>query len=575
MNIFPGVGVSRGIAIGPVFQFRKVSLEFETYTPQDTAEEWERFQAAVDITRDRLTDIYNRAVGSLGTDEAAIFQAHLTILDDPDLHDSIREKIFVGSVNAESALKEVAEGYCQQLESLEDEYFRARATDIRDVSDSCLKVLLNVAETAQAALKEASIIISAELTPSDCLLIDKSMILGFCTIEGGPTSHTTILARSLGVPALVGVGEDVLAIENGGLAILDGFKGELVVDPDPDCQEYYLRLKDSQDEQLAKALIETHQPAITLDGHRVKMMANVGDDAGAQEAVSYGAEGVGLLRTEFIYFQRTNIPDEQTQYQIYRQIVDTMGDRPVILRTLDIGGDKQLPYLDLPYELNPFLGVRGIRLCLRNLDLFRPQLRAAIRAGSGRELLLMFPMVTKASELREARRMFEACRAELLEEGVPVAEHMEIGIMVEIPAAALLADHLADEVDFFSIGTNDLSQYTLAVDRTNASLSDLVNAFDPSVLRLVSMVVNAAHTKGKLVGVCGELAGEPLAIPILVGLGVDELSMNPPAIPIAKQIVRSLTFSGSKELAGRVLELETSAQVQECVKEHFPFLVSF
>jgi phosphoenolpyruvate-protein phosphotransferase (PTS system enzyme I) len=573
MNIFSGVGVSRGIAIGPVFQFRKVSLEFETYTPQDTAEEWKRFQAAVDITRDRLNDIYNRAVGSLGTDEAAIFQAHLTILDDPDLHDSIREKIIVGSVNAEAALKEVAEGYCQQLESLEDEYFRARATDIRDVSDSCLKVLLNVTETSQAALNEASIIISAELTPSDCLLIDKPMILGFCTIEGGPTSHTTILARSLGVPALVGVGEDVLAIENGVLAILDGSKGEMVVDPDLECLENYLHLKGAQDEQLAKALGETHRPAITLDGHRVKMMANVGDDAGAQEAVSYGAEGVGLLRTEFIYFQRTTIPDEQTQYQIYRQIVDTMGDRPVILRTLDIGGDKQLPYLDLPYELNPFLGVRGIRLCLRNLDLFKPQLRAAIRAGCGRGLLLMFPMVTKASELREARRMFDACRAELLKEGVPVAEHMKIGIMVEIPAAALLADHLADEVDFFSIGTNDLSQYTLAVDRTNASLSDLVNAFDPSVLRLISMVVNAAHTKGKMVGVCGELAGEPLAIPILVGLGVDELSMNPPAIPIAKQIVRSLTFSRAKELAGRVLELETSAQVQECVKEYFPFLV--
>jgi phosphoenolpyruvate-protein phosphotransferase (PTS system enzyme I) len=573
MNIFPGVGVSPGIAIGPVFQFRKVLLEFETYTPQDTAEEWKRFQSAVDITRDKLNDIYNRAVGSLGTDEAAIFQAHLTILDDPDLHDSIREKILVESVNAEAALKEVAEGYCQQLESLEDEYFRARATDIRDVSDSCLKVLLNVTESSQAALKEPSIIISAELTPSDCLLIEKSMILGFCTMEGGPTSHTTILARSLGVPALVGVGEDVLIIESGGLSILDGFKGELVVDPDPECLENYLRLKGDQDEQLAKALGESHRPAITQDGHRVKMMANVGDDAGAQEAVSYGAEGVGLLRTEFIYFQRTTIPDEQTQYQIYRQIVDTMGDRPVILRTLDIGGDKQLPYLDLPYELNPFLGVRGIRLCLRNVDLFKPQLRAAIRAGSGRELLLMFPMVTKASELREARRLFEDCRAELLEEGLPVAEHMEIGIMVEIPAAALLADHLAAEVDFFSIGTNDLSQYTLAVDRTNASLSDLVNAFDPSVLRLISMVVNAAHTKGKMVGVCGELAGEPLAIPILVGLGVDELSMNPPAIPVAKQIVRTLTLSGAKELAGRVLELETSAEVQECVKVHFPFLV--
>jgi phosphotransferase system enzyme I (PtsI) len=573
MTVFPGIGVSRGIAIGPVFQFRKVSLEFKTYSPEDTAEEWKRFQAAVDITREKLTDVYNRAKASLGTDEAAIFQAHLTILDDPDLHDSIRKKIIGECINAEAALQEVVEGYCQQLELLADEYFRARAADIRDVSDSCLEVLLNVTETSQEAIKEASIIISAELTPSDCLLIDKSMILGFCTIVGGPTSHTTIMARNLGVPALVGVWPEVLEIENGCIAILDGLKGELVVHTDPECLTDYLRLKGDQDEKLAKALEETHQPAITLDAHRIKIMANVGDNAGAHEAISYGAEGIGLLRTEFIYFQHSTIPDEETQYQIYRQIVETMGDRQVILRTLDVGGDKKLPYLDLPYELNPFLGVRGIRLCLRNLDLFKPQLRAAIRAGCGKELLLMFPMVTKAYELREARRLFQACCEELREEGLPVAERMEMGIMVEIPAAALLADQLAAEVDFFSIGTNDLSQYTLAVDRTNTNLSDLVNAFDPSILRLISMIVKAAHSKGKMVGVCGELAGEPLAIPILVGLGVDELSMNPPAIPIAKQIVRNLTFSGANELAGCVLELETPTQVYECVKEHFPFLV--
>lgn len=572
MNVFKGIGVSNGIGIGPVFQFRKVSLEFETYCPEDIEQEWRRFQDAVDITRARLTGIYAQAVASLGAEEAAIFQAHLTILDDPDLHDSVKEFIQSQQVNAEAALQKVAEGYCQQLEMLEDDYFRARAADIRDVSDSCMKVLLNVTESSQEALETASIIIGTELTPSDCLLLDKSQVLGFCTIEGGPTSHTTILARSLGIPALVGVGPEVLSIESGGLAILEGMKGELILNPDPDCLAEYQHLKAYQEGKFARAIEETFQPAITQDGLQVKVMANVGDVEGARAAAHYGAEGVGLLRTEFIYFQRSTIPDEETQYQIYRQILDALGDRPVILRTLDIGGDKQLPYLSLPEELNPFLGVRGIRLCLRKLDLFKPQLRAAIRAGSGRKLLLMFPMLTKASELREARRLFEECRVELVQEDLPAADHMEIGIMIEVPAAALLADSLASEVDFFSIGTNDLSQYTLAVDRTNASLSDLVSAFDPSVLRLIAMVVEAAHKQGKMVGVCGELAGEPLAIPILVGLGVDELSMNPPAIPIAKQIVRSLTHAAAKELSLRVLELETPDQVQESVKEQFPFL---
>ncbi len=572
MNVFTGIGVSRGIAIGPVFQFRKTSLEFETYCPEDSTQEWRRFQEAVDVTRTKLNEIYTQAVASLGADEAAIFQAHLTILDDPDLHDSVKQVIQSQGINAEAALREVAEEYCRQLEMLEDEYFRARAADIRDVSDSCIKVLLDVTESSYEALGVASIIVGAELTPSDCVLLDKSKVLGFCTIEGGPTSHTTILARSLGIPALVGVVPEILSITTGSDAILDGLKGELIVEPGQDCLSDYQRLKAYQDGQFATAIEETHRPAITQDGYGVKVMANVGDLAGAQEAVSYGAEGVGLLRTEFIYFQRSAMPDEETQYQIYRQILDAFGDRPVILRTLDIGGDKQLPYLSLPVELNPFLGVRGIRLCLQKTDLFKPQLRAAIRAGSGKNLLLMFPMLTKASELREARGLFDECRNELLEEGLAVADRMEIGIMVEVPAAALLADSLAAEADFFSIGTNDLSQYTLAADRTNASLSELVSAFDPSVLRLIAMVVEAAHKQGKMVGVCGELAGEPLAIPILVGLGVDELSMNPPAIPIAKQSVRGLTFKAAKQLCEHILDLETPIQVQEMVKERFPFL---
>jgi phosphoenolpyruvate-protein phosphotransferase len=460
--------------------------------------------------------------------------------------------------------------YVEMLESLDDEYFRARAADVRDVTERVLCALLNVTNSPAAALSTSSIILARDLTPSDTILLDKSQVLGFCTVEGGRTSHTAILARGLGIPAVVGIGARVLDVPDGALAVLDGTDGLLLVDPDEATVTAYRGQQAATATVLAQAREQSHEPAITRDGHRVEIVANVGNVEGARTALEAGAEGIGLLRTEFLYLERAAWPDEEEQYRAYRAIVDVFGHQPVILRTLDIGGDKELPYLSLPQEANPFLGVRAIRLCLAKPELFRPQLRAALRAGAGRNLKLMFPMVATVAEVRAARALLEECRAELLAQGQPLAENMEVGIMIEIPAAALMADRLAAEVDFFSIGTNDLTQYALAADRTNAQVAPLATGFQPAVLRLVRDVIAAAHAQGKWVGLCGELAGEPLALPILLGLGLDEFSMNPPAIPLAKQIIRDLTLDEAREVAQAALELDSPDGVKTLVRERVP-----
>lgn len=570
MKTLRGIAASRGVAIGPAFRFRRADLRFERHTVEDPAAEWARFQAALETAREQLADVYVKAEAESGAEQAAIFQAHALMLEDPELLETVRTTIGEQSVNAEAALSDAAEMYAQMLESLDDEYLRARAVDVRDVATRVLRILLGVAESPTAGLTAPSIILARDLTPSDTVMLDKSLVLGFCTAEGGATSHTAILARGLGLPAVVGAGPDVLEIPEGATLVLDGSEGTLLVQPDEEMVAGYRARQTAAATVLAQACERAHEPAVTRDGHRVEVVANVGNVEGSQAALEAGAEGVGLLRTEFLYLERTRLPDEEEQYRAYRAIVDVFGERPVILRTLDIGGDKELPYLDLPHEMNPFLGLRAIRLCLAQPELFRPQLRAALRAGAGRNLKVMFPMVATVTEVRAARAVLEECRAELLAEGQPVAEKMEVGIMVEIPAAALMADHLAAEVDFFSIGTNDLSQYTLAADRTNAQVAPLVTGFQPAVLRLVRDVIAAAHAQGKWVGLCGELAGEPLAIPILLGLGLDEFSMNPPAIPLAKQIIRALTLDEAREVAQAALELDSPDAVRALVRERVP-----
>ncbi|MEA3341194.1 MAG: phosphoenolpyruvate--protein phosphotransferase [Chloroflexota bacterium] len=570
MKTLQGIGASPGIAIGAAFHFRRANLRFERCTVEDPSAEWARFQAALKTASAQLAAVCAQAEAECGAEDAAIFQAHALMLDDPELLDTVRTAIEEQCVNAETALNAAAGTYIQLLESLDDEYLSARAADVRDVTERVLRILLCVAESPTANLTVPSIILARDLTPSDTVMLDKSLVLGFCTAEGGPTAHTAILARGLGLPAVVGIGPDILEISDDAALILDGGSGTLVAEPDEETVATCRNWQATATTLLAQAREHAHEPAVTRDGHRVEVVANIGNVEGARAAIDAGAEGVGLLRTEFLYLERASLPDEETQYQAYRAIVYEFGDRPVILRTLDIGGDKELPYLDLPPEMNPFLGVRAIRLCLARPELFRPQLRAALRAGVGRNLKIMFPMVATVAEVRAARTILEECRAELLAEGQAVAGKMEIGIMVEIPSAALMADRLASEVDFFSIGTNDLSQYTMAADRANAAVAPLASGFQPAVLRLIRGVIAAAHAQGKWVGLCGELAGEPLAIPILLGLGLDEFSMNPPVIPLAKHIIRALTLDEARAVAQAALELDSPDAIQALVRERAP-----
>jgi phosphoenolpyruvate-protein phosphotransferase len=571
MMILSGIAASRGIAIGPAFHFTRTPLVFQRCLVEDPAAEWARLQTALDVVREQLEEVYARARFECGPEEAAIFQAHAMMLEDPELLQAVRSAIVEEGTNAESALSDVAETYAQMLEALEDEYLCARAADVRDVTHRVLCTLVGTSDSPAEDLTAPSIILARDLTPSDTILLDKSLVLGFCTAEGGPTSHTAILARGLGLPAIVGAGQEILNIPGGCQLVLDGTRGKLVVEPDRETVARYREQKATAATILERAREQAAEPAVTRDGHRVEVVANIGNVEGARAALEAGAEGVGLLRTEFLYLERPHLPDEEEQFRAYRAILDLFGaEQPVVLRTLDIGGDKDLPYLDLAHEMNPFLGVRAMRLCFTHPELIKPQLRAALRAGVGRNLKVMFPMVATLAEVRQARTLLDACRAELTAEGQPVAEHVEVGIMIEIPAAALMADQLAAEVDFFSIGTNDLSQYAMAADRTNALVASLATGFQPAVLRLIRTTIDAAHARDRWVGLCGEFASEPLAIPILLGLGLDEFSMNPPAIPVAKQIIRTLRLDQAREVAEAALTMDSPEAVQELVRRRVP-----
>jgi phosphotransferase system enzyme I (PtsI) len=569
-----GIAAAKGIAIGPVFQFQPVDLRVERYIVADPDEEIKRLDKAVVTAAEEVRKVYEKAKAETTTEQASIFEAHLMMLQDPELLDTIHKTIAENKWNAESAVKEATEHYVRILEGMGDDYFKSRATDVHDVADRLLRILLGKNSAEPGKLLQPSIIIAKDLTPSDTVLLDKRQVLGFCTAEGSETSHTAILARASGIPAVVGGGQDILSIPTGSQVILDGTTGKVIIDPTREIIERYTVRKTSGAAETESALAHSHERAITLDGKQVEVVANIGSIEGAKTAIEKGAEGVGLLRTEFLYMERKTLPDEEEQYKAYSAILDVFGKLPVVLRTSDIGGDKELPYLNLAKETNPFLGVRGLRLALVHPEeLLKPQLKAALRAGKGHDLRIMFPMVASLTELHQARRSVEKCREELIKEGKPTGEKIQIGIMVEVPSAALMADKFAPEVDFFSIGTNDLTQYTLAADRTNSQLAALSSAFSPAVLRLIQNVILQAHKYGKWVGLCGELAGEPLAIPILLGLGLDEFSMNPPAIPAAKQIIRGLKMPECQKLAEEILELESSDEVKAYVRGKMPDIV--
>jgi phosphotransferase system enzyme I (PtsI) len=553
-----------------VFQFKRVALEVSLCAVSDVEAEVVRVRQAVALAGEQLQQIHQKARQEATAAEAEIFEAHLMMLEDPELWGQVESAIRDEKINAESALVNVSATFTEMLKAMDNEYFAARALDVQDVSDRVLRILLGVAESPTEGLIVPSIIFSDDLTPSDTILLDKSLVLGFCTAEGSSTSHSAILARGLGLPAVAGAGKPVLEIVNGTRLILDGGKGLLLIDPDEETVSEYreriVRVKSIRDAALQHA----NEPTTTLDGKAVEVGANIGNVSDARLAIENGADGVGLLRTEFLYLERSSLPGEDEQYQAYKQILDVMEKKPLVLRTLDAGGDKEISYLGMPAEMNPFLGERAIRLCLTHPELLKTQIRAALRASVGHNLKIMFPMIATLDEVRRAKVVLEECQTELMAEGKAVAEEIEVGIMVEIPAAAIMADHLAKEVDFFSIGTNDLSQYTLAADRTNARVAHLSNAFQPAVLRLVRDVVRAAHAYEKWAGMCGELAGEPLAVPILIGLGLDEFSMSPPMVPLIKQIIRNLNAEDMRGLAHEALNLESPEDVMELVRSRVP-----
>ncbi len=453
-----------------------------------------------------------------------------------------------------------AEHYARALEELTDEYFRARAADVRDVARRCLRVLLGKPQM-DVLLNKPSIIVAQDLSPSDTVRMEKSMVLGFCTAEGGATSHTAILAKALGVPAVVGVGDELFGAIDGGTLLINGRTGEITIGPDEAIVSSFLKAQKAEKEQAAAELSSAGEPALTRDGIQAEVVANVGSIADAEKALACGAEGIGLLRSEFLYLDRQTAPNEEEQYTVYKRIFDIQGGRPVVIRTIDVGGDKELPYIDLGREDNPFLGWRAIRMCLDTPDFFKTQLRAILRAAFGHDIRIMFPMIATVTEVTRARELLDESRAELRAAGQSFGEHIQMGIMIEIPAAAVMADKLVQVVDFFSIGTNDLTQYTLAVERTNKKVAHLSNALDPAVLRLIAKIIEEGHKGGVWVGMCGELAGDSKAIPVLLGLGLDEFSMAPTLVPHAKAVIRECSVAACKKIANDVLDMATYSEV--------------
>jgi phosphocarrier protein FPr len=561
------VPISEGIAIAPLYRFRLPLPTISEEPAEDSELEWEKLQRALEITRQAI----ERRAGQMRTlvspAEAAIFDVHLLILQDPDLLAIAEENIRQKRQKASAAWNAAAETIAARYRSLPDAYLQQRAADVEDVKNQVLLALAGQVAAEKITFPEAVILYADEITPTQTAQLDMSAVVGIVTRSGGPTSHSAILARALGIPAVSGVGLALESVPEGTPLAIDGSKGMVWLRPAGEVlKELAERQKRWQSEREAMRRA-SFTLATTRDGRRIEVVANVGNVSEAQAAVQNGAEGIGLLRTEFLFLTRTSPPDESEQLTVLRQIGAAMEGRAVIVRTLDAGGDKELPYIQLPPEANPFLGVRAIRMSLRHKDLFLPQLRAILRAAHEFPFRIMFPMVANLEEVHQARALLVEAHQQLTAEKLPHAWPIESGIMVEIPSAALLSDQFAPEVDFFSIGTNDLTQYTLAAERGNPLLSDLNDALHPAVLRLIQTVAEAAHRYGKWVGVCGELAGDPLAVPVLIGLGVDELSLNPAGIPRVKAILGALDMPATQNLARQILEMASAAEARQAARQ--------
>jgi len=565
MTSLLGIAASNGIAIAKAYRLVEPDLSFEKKMIENPAAEIERFRQAMAKAKSELETIRDRAKVELGEDKAAIFEAHLLVLNDPELNSPIEDKIQSEKLNAESALKETADMFVAMFEQMDNEYMKERAADIRDVTKRVLSHLLGVQLPNPSMIAEEVVIVAEDLTPSDTAQLNRQFVKGFTTNIGGRTSHSAIMARSLEIPAVVGTKLATNEINNGDLVIVDGLKGEVHINPTQEVIKQYRKVAADYELQKAEWAKLVNEQTISADGQHVELAANIGTPNDLKGVTANGAEGVGLYRTEFLYMGRDQLPTEEEQFEAYKAVLEGMNGKPVVVRTLDIGGDKELPYLELPKEMNPFLGFRAIRLCLEEQNIFRTQLRALLRASNYGNLKIMFPMIATLDEFRSAKSILEDEKQKLLAEGQKVSEKIELGIMVEIPSTAVLADQFAKEVDFFSIGTNDLIQYTMAADRMNQRVSYLYQPYSPSILRLVKMVIDAAHAEGKWVGMCGEMAGDETAIPILLGLGLDEFSMSATSILKARSLIRKLNKSEMEKLANEVINMQTTSQVIDAV----------
>lgn len=568
MTTLKGIGASDGIAIAKAYLLIEPDLSFSNDTVSDVDAEVEKFKAAVNQSKVELTQIRNNAEVALGADKAAIFDAHLLVLEDPELINPIEENIRNNKMNAAASLSEVSTNFVNIFESMDNEYMRERAADIKDVSKRVLSHILGVALPNPTLIDEPVVIIAEDLTPSDTAQLNKKFVQGFATNIGGRTSHSAIMSRSLEIPAVVGTKNVTESVQQGDFVIVDGLSGEVIVNPDElTITGYKARQAEFlQEKEELKQLVS--DKTVTKEGVHVELAANIGTPNDLEGVKNNGAEGIGLYRTEFLYMGRDAMPTEDEQFEAYKKVLSEMDGKRVVVRTLDIGGDKELPYLNLPKEMNPFLGYRAIRLCLDQQDIFRTQLRALLRASSYGKLSIMFPMIATINEFRDAKAILEEEKQQLLADKVKVADDIELGIMVEIPSTAAMADIFAKEVDFFSIGTNDLIQYTMAADRMSERVSYLYQPYNPAILRLVKQVIDASHKEGKWTGMCGEMAGDTTAIPLLLGLGLDEFSMSATSILKARRQIKNLSQPEMAKVAEQALNCATQEEVVKLVEAY-------
>ena len=564
-----GIAASDGIAIAKVYTLTEPDLTVTKVTVEDSEKEVSRLDDALAASIKDVELIKETALKNLGEEEAQVFDAHLMVLSDPELIGQVKDSITSNKVNAESALKEVTDMFISIFAGMEDNpYMQERAADIRDVSKRVLAHLLGVKIPSPATIKDEVIIVAADLTPSDTAQLNRQYVKAFVTDIGGRTSHSAIMARSLEIPAIVGTKEVTSIAKDGDIIIVDGLTGDVFLNPSEEVIAEYRAKAEAFAAQQAEWEKLKDSKTYTKDGHQVELAANIGTPKDLEGVVNNGAEGVGLYRTEFLYMDSHEMPTEEDQFEAYKAVLEGMNGKPVVVRTMDIGGDKELPYLPLPHEMNPFLGYRAIRISLNEPEMFRTQLRALLRASVYGKLRIMFPMIATLNDFRGAKALLEEEKAKLIAEGVAVSDDIQVGIMIEIPAAAVLAHQFAKEVDFFSIGTNDLIQYTMAADRMNERVSYLYQPYNPSILTLIKHVIDSAHKEGKWAGMCGEMAGDQTAVPLLVGLGLDEFSMSASSVLKTRSLISKLTLSEMQALAAKAInECATVEEVEALVEE--------